>query len=122
MNLRHSILALVFLGALGLAAKNLFAQDPVEVAPNIYTVLFENEKVRVSEAHLKAGDTVPEHSHPDHLVYVLSPGKIRLTLPDGTAKEVEAKAGEVIWSDPETHTTENIGGTDFRLLVVELKS
>ncbi len=97
------------------------AQDPVEVGPDVYKVLFENERVRVCEAHFTPGQSIAMHSHPDHFVYVISPGTLRLTYPDGRTNEVEAKAGEVMWIAAETHAGQNIGSTDVRLLVTELK-
>jgi beta-alanine degradation protein BauB len=33
------------------------AADPVEVAPNVYSTLFENERVRLLEARLAPGDS-----------------------------------------------------------------
>ncbi len=98
-----------------------FAKDPLEVAPNIYKLKFENERVRVMELDIKPGEKIPEHSHPDHFVYILNAGKLRLSYPDGTSKEVEGKAGEVKWIPAETHATENIGGTELSAVVVELK-
>ena len=40
---------------------------------------------------------------------------------DGTSKTVKRKAGEVMWSDPVTHDTQNAGKTPFKALVIELK-
>jgi quercetin dioxygenase-like cupin family protein len=53
---------------------------------------------------------------------VLSPGKLRLAYPDGKSHEMEMKkAGEVLWSKAETHAASNVGGTEFRGLVVEFR-
>lgn len=54
-------------------------------------------------------------------VYVLTPGTLRLTHPDGQSQDVVATAGEVLWIPAESHAAENTGGTEVRLLVVELK-
>lgn len=50
-------------------------QNPVDVAPNVYSVLFENDKVRLLEVREKPGDGSSMHSHPDYLVYGLGDGK-----------------------------------------------
>ena len=104
------------------AVRGTWAQDPLEVAPDLYKFDFENDRVRVMEVHFKPGDKIAPHSHPDHFVYVLEPGKIKISHPNETApQEVELTKGQVVWVDAETHWAENIGTTDVRLLVVELK-
>jgi len=40
--------------------------DPAEVAPNVYGVLFENDRVRLLEVRLRPGDGSARHSHPDY--------------------------------------------------------
>ena len=98
-----------------------FAQDPVVVGPNIYKVIFENEKVRVSEITFKPGDSIPPHSHPDHFVYVLTAGKLAISRPDGTTQDFEGTPGQIVWINAETHWAKNTGDTEFKALVVELK-
>ena len=72
---------------------------------------------------MAAGAKTREHSHPaDEATYVLSGGKVKLTLPVGTVRTRELKTGEVLWSStPETHVAENLGDTEIRLLTIELK-
>ncbi len=112
------VFAVLIMGSMG---KAVWAQDPVQVDPNIYKVIFENEKVRVSDVKFKPGDKLGKHSHPDHLVYVLSSGTLKITPVNGKGEEVIAKEGDVIWSPAVTHRGENIGKTDVNLLVIELK-
>ena len=99
----------------------VFAADPVEVAPDIYTNLFENEKVRVLKLEVKPGEQIAEHSHPDHFVYAMTDGKLSITK-EGQTQEVEATKGQVLWLDAETHSTVNTGEAEFQGLVVELKN
>ena len=99
----------------------LKAQDPLKVGPGIYKLLFENERVRVMEMSLKPGERIGMHSHPDHLAYILTGGRLSLTHADGKSKEVEAKPGEVIWIPAESHSAKNPGTTELRALIVELK-
>ena len=115
---------LVLLSVLVLGSKPLLAADypdPYEVGKQYYTLLFENEQVRVSDVKFKPGDKMAMHSHPDHFVYALSAGKIKFEYPDGTTKEVETQPGQVLWANAESHATENVGGTDLHVVVVELK-
>jgi len=107
--------------AVGVGARVVEAADPVVVGPHIYKVVFENERVRVSEATFAPGAKIPMHEHPDHFVYVITPGKLKLSYPDGRAVEFNAVPGKVTWIPAEMHAGENIGTTEVKLLVTELK-
>jgi quercetin dioxygenase-like cupin family protein len=102
-------------------AKVALTQDPVAIAPGIYKVLLDNERVRISEVKFKPGDKVGTHSHPDHAVYVMSAGTLQMIGADGKKKDVTVKVGDVIWAQAETHQTINTGATQVDLLVIELK-
>lgn len=100
------------------------AQDAAKVRPDEFRVVLENEKVRVLELVSRPGRSVcgiGRHTHPQHLVIALSDARIRVTLPDGRKIIGAQKLGDVAWSDPEEHTTENIGGSPIRALLVEVK-
>jgi quercetin dioxygenase-like cupin family protein len=96
-------------------------QDPVKQSPRYYTVLLENDEVRVLEYRLGPGEKEPMHSHSAGVVYGFSDSKIRSTLPDGTTTESAGKAGDVFWRNPVTHALENIGHTEVHSLAIELK-
>ena len=97
------------------------AQDPVQVAPNVYSVAFENDRVRLLKARTKPGESSAMHSHPDYLVYGLGDGTVKFTSPSGETAEVEIKAGDVMWREAEEHSAENVGTTDVHVLLFELK-
>jgi beta-alanine degradation protein BauB len=96
------------------------AQDRAAVVPGM-KVLLNNDCVRVQYHDAAVGETIPMHSHPAYVVYVLKPFKARVTLPDGTQRISERKDGEAYWNDPITHTVENIGAGDIHNLIFELK-
>jgi len=97
-------------------------QDVLKVAANAYTLLLENEKVRVLDIRLKPGEKAPMHNHPSsHVVYVVNNAKFKLTFPDGKTNEFDLKSGEALWIEAGSHATENIGTTDGHNLVVEIK-
>jgi len=118
---RHKPLIVIALLAFVAAAEALQAQDIMKLAPEGRTVLVENERVRMIETVLKPGDKEPMHSHPAYIFYALTPMKVRVTLPDGKTTEAEFKAGEAAWRDGATHIGENIGTTEGRFLIIELK-
>jgi hypothetical protein len=95
--------------------------DPVEVASNVYTTLFENDRVRLLEARLVPGDSSVMHGHADYVVYNLADGKVRFTSASGETQEVELPAGATMWRDAEEHSAENTGTTELRSLLFELK-
>lgn len=109
-------LSLVITGNVFAAAK-----DPLQVAPDMYKLLFENDKVRVMEVTFAPGQQIGEHSHPDHFITVLKPGNIKIFKPDGTSSEHALKLDDVVWANAETHWAKNIGTTELKLLVTELK-
>lgn len=93
--------------------------DPVQVSPNNYKVLLENEHVRVVEMNLRAGEKDEVHSHPAETVYFITGGKAKIHLPDGQAVEAELPDGHVMWNEAWTHQVENVGGTDIKAIIVE---
>jgi hypothetical protein len=97
------------------------AQDPIATDGDKYKILFENERVRVLEYRDQPGDKTQQHRHPPFVLYTLGPFKRTLTLPDGKVLTREFKAGEVLWSDAQTHIGANIGDTPTHVIVVELK-
>ena len=99
----------------------LFAQDPARVAPQIYNCVLENERVRICEIKFRPGDRIALHSHPDHAVYVIAPAKLRITNAAGQANDFDFKPGQTAWIPAESHSAVNIGSTEFRGLVVELR-
>jgi quercetin dioxygenase-like cupin family protein len=84
-------------------------------------VIFENDRVRVLEVSYPPGAKHDTHSHPDHVVYALEDAKVRMTGEDGKSADVEIKKGGMRWQPAVTHTTENIGTTPLRAILVELK-
>jgi beta-alanine degradation protein BauB len=113
-----SSLALVLLFAAG----RVQAQDPVKVAPDHFTVLLENARVRVLDFHSNAGVKIPLHSHPAYISYSISgAGKTKFTSADGKVTEPTAKTGQATWHEAETHASEYQGAGSTHVLLVELK-
>ncbi len=97
------------------------AQDPVQVAPNHFKVLLENDQVRVLDFQAKGGEKIPMHSHPAYLTYDISgSGTTKFTSPDGKTTESENKAGRTTWHQPATHASE--ATAEVHALLVELKT
>ena len=110
------------LGSGSAFAEEKIYPSPQEGAPNIYKQLFDNDRVRVSEIKFNPGDKAAMHTHPyPHVVYILEGGQLTITHPDGTSAVVDAKTGDVLWMDPETHEAVNTGTAVLRGTVTEIK-
>ncbi len=114
------IVAFVVAISLAMAAPAL-AQDPVQVAPDKCKVLLENENVRVYEFTLKAGETMPMHSHPRTSIYALSDCSVKISYPDGKSEQAEFKSGQAYYHGPLSHQGVNTGSTECRLIITEIK-
>jgi len=122
-SLRRALLALL---PMFLIAEDSTAQDAVQSQPQNYRVVLENDRVRVLEYNGRPGMGVcgdGMHSHPPHVAVLLSTGTIRMRTPDGKVEvHRDIPAGTVFWGNTETHETENVGGKNVRMLLIELKS
>jgi beta-alanine degradation protein BauB len=94
--------------------------DPLDVASNVYKLKMENDRVRVFDVTFKIGDKAVMHHHPDHVVYVLEGGKMKLTS-EGKTDIYDLKDGDAMFLNAQSHEAENIGKSTLELLVVELK-
>ncbi len=94
--------------------------DPTVTDPQLYKVLFENDRVRVLRYTDMPGNRTKPHDHPDSVLITLSNFRRRLTVGDRTV-DVEKAPHEVIWNSAQTHVGENTGTTDTDVIFVELK-
>ena len=120
---------LLLAGLGGLAAQfgipRAVAQDAAKVMPRAYRVAFENDRLRVLDFVGRPGMGVcgeGMHSHPAHLTVVMSDWQGVATAPDNATTPRNKKAGDVFWSEAETHKVENTGKANARVLIVELKA
>jgi len=98
----------------------MVSTDPVVTDPELYSVVFENERVRVLEYRDRPGDRTHEHSHPDIVIIPLATFRRRLTV-GGRTVEIEKTCHEAGWVDAQAHIGENIGEGPSHALFVELK-
>lgn len=96
------------------------SRDPVVTNPDLYRVIFENQRVRVLEYTDKPGDRTTVHEHPDSVMYTLSSFRRRLHSGD-LQRDVEMEAGSTNWLPAQQHYGENIGNTATHAIFVELK-
>lgn len=96
--------------------------DALKASPANFTLLLENDHVRVLEYALAAGERDQWHTHPAKVSYVVSGGTLRVTMSDGRSIVVDEKAGDTTWSEPvPRHFVENLGSTPVKTILVEVK-
>jgi hypothetical protein len=109
-----SLVPLLLLAAVVAAAVPM-PLDPIRVAPHIYELEFENERVRVIKQTIRNGETQPLHAHPDRLLVYLQTCAWMEDDGQGGQRMQEFRYGEVAWADAETH------GGDTATVVQECK-
>lgn len=104
-----------------LVAAPVAAQDLAVTAGPQAKVLLDNDRVRVLELVTAPGAKTGMHSHGEHFVYFVTDGVALQANADGTTTRRPLEAGDIMWSGPVTHDTENAGDTAVKALIVELK-
>ncbi len=115
-------LSLYFLLASLAAAPAALGQDPVFVNSGFVKVAFENELIRVLHARYAPHQKIAIHSHPARVVVCITDMHVLVTSASGATQELRNKAGDSRWSEPVTHSVENLGDAPFEVVEVELKN
>jgi quercetin dioxygenase-like cupin family protein len=97
------------------------AQDAAKVDPKHYTVMSENDQVRILKVHYGPHEKSVMHSHPNCVAVFLTDGTSRFTFPGGKTTDMTVKAGEAAYTPALTHLPEDTGDKPFELILVELK-
>lgn len=94
--------------------------DAVSTDPDLYTVVFENERVRVLEYRDTPGAKSSRHHHPDSVLIPLSSFELRLEHGSRTTDRT-LESGVAQWVPEESHVGENVGSSEGHAILVELK-
>jgi hypothetical protein len=98
----------------------LKSHDPALTDGDLYTVIFENDRVRVLEYRDQPGDRTHTHRHPDSVMVTLSSFHRRIASGDRCV-DVDIPAGAVRWVGAQEHSGENTGDTPTHSIFIELK-
>jgi quercetin dioxygenase-like cupin family protein len=107
--------AVLFLAGVALA------QDPVQVDPKHHKVEFEDNQVRVLRITFPPGEKSVTHSHPNAVAVFLTDSSLKQNVSAGNAPQGSRKSGDVVWTEPFTHTPENIGTKPIEVVLIEFK-
>jgi hypothetical protein len=111
----------MLLALVSLATGSAFAQDPVVADPAHYSVVFENDQVRVLRIQYGPNEGSVMHEHPAGVAVFLDDLNGEFTLPDGEVVNVQGKAGDAVWTEAGAHQPRNLTDAPFELIQVELK-
>ena len=97
------------------------------ISSNVGTrLLFENDRVRVWDLRLAPGESTGLHRHTTGFLYVvIGDGELQTAFPDGsrepprTMQDGDVRFREV--AGESVHEAINVGTTDWRNIVIELK-
>jgi quercetin dioxygenase-like cupin family protein len=118
MRARHAFYAAVLCVCI---SPILRAQDAVKVDPKHYSVVSENDQVRILKVHYGPHEKSVMHSHPATVAVFLTDAKGTFTFPDGKKEDFNIKAGQAQYSAAGKHLPENTGDAGMDVIVTELK-
>jgi len=102
--------------------------DEQDITTDVGTrLLFENERVRVWDLRLAPGCSTGLHEHQsDYLYVVIGDGQLQTTFSDGSSDPPrQMQDGDVRFrsvDETAVHAARNAGDSEWRNIVVELKS
>jgi quercetin dioxygenase-like cupin family protein len=102
--------------------RTLALPDRVGQDPAHFSLVFENDKVRVLRFRLGPRERGQRHVDAPHVTVFLSAAHLRLVGPDGRAEEARVEAGAAAWTGPAEHAPENLGDQPVELLSIEPKA
>jgi len=118
MRVRNALFAVVLCAAFALVVR---AQDPVKVDPKHYTLVSENDQVRILKIHYGPHEKSVMHTHPASVAVFLTDATGQFNFPDGEKTEFNVKAGQSQYDARTTHLPENTGDKPMDAILVELK-
>jgi quercetin dioxygenase-like cupin family protein len=96
-----------------------------EMHPVGSKILFEDDQVRIWDAEVAPGETLPIHFHDlDYVTVTLTEGDVEVTEADGTIRGGHRMPGDVQVTKVgtgQTHVLKNVGTAPYRNRIIELK-
>jgi quercetin dioxygenase-like cupin family protein len=97
------------------------AQDAAKVDPKHYTVVSENDQVRILKVHYGPHEKSVMHSHPATVAVFLIDANGQFSYADGKKESFAVKAGQAQYAASTIHLPENTGDNGMDVIVIELK-
>ncbi|MHA7811967.1 MAG: cupin domain-containing protein [Phycisphaerales bacterium] len=90
-------------------------------SPEHYTLLHEDDRIRVIDFVIEPGFRDQWHRHPHEAFYILKGGTLPIEPQDGDPIELTIKPGDVVSHEAWTHRVSNIGNTTVHAMIFETK-
>src|SRR5262249_51331893 len=126
--LTHVLMGVLAAGLLlAFASTAVMAQEKAKAAPakekiaQPGNVVFENERVKVTETRIKPGEKNEMKMRNDRVNVHIKAAKFRVHYPDGKTEDFDQKAGSVRFNKAGISSTENIGKTESDTVIVQMK-
>ncbi len=101
--------------------------DALVAAPQHHSLIFQTERVRVLQTLIPPGETTAVHTHRwPSVIHVVSASDFIRRDANGKilvdTRTTRCSSPEFLWSEPlPPHSVENVGNSEIRLIMVELK-
>jgi len=99
----------------------LSAQDATKVDSKHYTVMSENEHVRILKVHYGPHEKSVMHHHPATVAVFLTDANGTFSYPHAKKENFTVKAGDAQYAAATTHLPENTSDKGMDVIVIELK-
>jgi len=114
-------IALLATAVLLIGAAPAAAQDPTVVEANHYTIVEENDQIRVLRISYGPGEKSVMHEHPDAVFVALTDNHLRMKLADGETIEIQVEKGQALFTPAVAHAPENLSDHAISGYLIELK-
>jgi quercetin dioxygenase-like cupin family protein len=78
----------------------------------------DNNQVQVLRIHIAPHAVIPMHDVTERVVIWLTEAHLKVTLPDGTSREIHINAGQVDWATPGRHEGMNLSDQPIEFIAV----
>jgi len=95
--------------------------DALSIAPDTYSLVLENDRVRVLEVRTPPGGMSEMHSHPDTVVISVTGPTHRFSHPGDDPLEMDIPDASAVYMDTVEHSVENVGHGAGHGFIIELK-
>ena len=99
----------------------IFNTDPAHLDAVHYSVLLENDHVRVLRFRLGPHEKSMVVDVPEHLLVATTDQNVRVLYPHGKPRERQRKAGDSAWMERDAYGVENLSDKPVEWVLVETR-
>jgi len=112
----------IIIGAGSIILFNKLDKKVLETLPTqFYSVLFENDNIRIIDHNLNPGEIEAMHNHPQMYVYFIESADVTRIDAEGNRTLRNFKKGENFLANAQDHSIENSGEKPLHTILVEIK-